>query len=251
MAKDVLKTISKLQKVHKYYGDIKGIYDKVSMVEKASKLNPGDIAGIKSLYGFGKHEKEIRKLIKTMDEQTALVRKAAKGSFEDIKTTKDDAWAKWMTQGSKYGPESKQALAARSNYLDALIKYDKELNMRTTYCDLLVKYSQKAVKQYRGLETYAKSIQNLMQKLIKMPGIIGTTHQAEALDMWLAFEPLPPAAIRLHKAHSSLIKSAQAEKKAQMKIKKTNEVWIKDLQKANVTKMLKDALKLFGIDIAA
>jgi len=251
MAKDVLKTISKLQKAYNYYGDIKGIYDKVSMVEKASKLKPSDIAGIKSLFGFGKHEKEIKKLIKIMDEQTALVRKAAKGSFEDIKTTKFDAWAKWAALGNKHGPDSKQALTARNTYLEALIKYDKDLHMRTTYCDLVVKYSQKAVKQYRALEKYAKDIEKLMQALIKMPVVIGTTHQAEALDMWMAFEPLAPAASRLHKAHSSLIKLAQIEKAAQMKIKKTNELWIKDLQKANMSKLLKDALKAIGFKLAA
>ena len=251
MAKDILKTISKLQKVYGYYGDIKGAYDKIKTVEKASKIKPTDIAGMKALFGLGSHDADIKKLIKILDDQTKLTLEAAKGTFDPIKTNKDDAWAKWATQIVKYGDVSRQAQDARKKYLEALIKYDKALKERTTYCDILIKYSTKAVKLYKDLEKYAKYVMGLTEKLVKMPEVIGSAHQVEALDMHLAFNGLAPAASRLHKAHTKLIAVAKAEKTAKLKIKSANEVWIKDLQKANLTKLLKDALSYMGVDVAA
>lgn len=251
MAKDIMKTISKLQKVYGYYGDAKDAYNKINTVHKATKLSATDVAGMKDLFGFGDHEAAIKKLIKVLDAQTKLTLEAAKGSFQPFKMTTINAWSKWAAQIDKYGEESREARYARKKYLEALIKYDVALRERISYCDILIKKSANAIKQYKALEKYAKEVKRLTEKLVNAPYIVGTAHQSEALEMNIAFTGLAPAAMRLHKAHAKLITKAKAEKTAKLKIKKENDLWIKDMQKANITKMLKSALGILGIDVAA
>ncbi|MEM8991827.1 MAG: hypothetical protein AAGD08_15600, partial [Pseudomonadota bacterium] len=238
-----------LQKAHDYYGKAKTLYGHMDKIKKAADMRPGDVDALRELAGL--KDKEVKKLIDTLEKRAKAAEETAKASFPPVEAKTFAAWARWAKALEKDGENSKQANAARADYLKALQAYDYALRERITYCDIVIKVSGKQVKVYQGLSDIYDTTYKILTTLLKLPEVKGVSHHAAAFSMYLKFEGVGPRAKRIVKAHNKIIANAKAHKTAMEKLKKENDVWIADVGKSVFTGMLKQAMKAFGIKVPA
>jgi hypothetical protein len=239
--------LSKLANAHDYFGIAKDLYGHIDKVKKWSDIDPHDVGAMMKLAGL--KDKNVKKLLDTLEKRAKAAEATATAKYPPIKGMPPGEWKAWWKAGLKHGLDSKEAHKARSNYQKQLIWYDKKvLRTRTTYCDIIIKHSGKQVKIYKGLFEVWKTTQKILEILINdTPAVIGTAHHSKALAMWHNFLGVGPRATRIAKAHKKIIDVAKAHKAAVMKIKDTNDVWIKDIRAAELSSMISKALKAMGI----
>lgn len=243
---DILDAMSKLQKAHDYFGKAESLYKNINTVRDAAKIDPKDPKQLEKLVGIT--DKETQKLMKALNTRAKATEEAAKAKFPDIPSNTTAKWAAWWKAADKSGMGSSQEKKARNEYLKELLAYDLLLRERTTYCDILIKQSGKQIKVYKGLVELHKSAEKICLAVIKSPSTTGTAPQATAMKILLQFRAVPGPANRIWKAHEKIIKAAKAEKAKWEKVKKVNDVWIKDIQAKNMGDVVKKALAALGID---
>ncbi len=249
MAKDILKIISQMQKVHDYYGKGKDAYGKIDKVHKATKIAIYNFDSIRELYGSGYKAAEVKKLILTLDKRAKIAEQAAIAAFPVIKSSKNKMWVHWANQTDKYGPESKESQSARKYYLKILIRYDEDLLERINYCQTFINVSERQVTLYTAMSKYVIQVKKLCETMIAMPEIYGSGHKSEAWNMYTNLNGMAPSCKKIAAAHKKLIKTLMAEQKRVKKIKKVNDIYISDMRKTDITRMLKKAMKAMGVDI--
>jgi hypothetical protein len=248
MAKDALSLLSNLQKAHDYFGKAKDLHDKVGKVRKAADLDYKDrarlVEGLKDLAGL--KDKDVKKLISVLDKRAKAAEETAKAKFPDVKSPTGNPWVRWFKALDKHGEGSKEADKAQEGYRKALIEYDYLLRERSSYCDLIVKLSGKQVKTYTSLAGIAATTESILETLLKLPEAKGVSHHASCFAMYVKFQGVGPAAKRIVKGHQKIIASARAHKAVVERLKKENDLWVADANRAAMSKMLKSALSAMG-----
>lgn len=243
---NILDAMSKLQKAHDYYGKATDLIDNINTVKKAAKIDPKDPKKLKELVGIT--DKQSQKLLKVLNERAKATEDAAKASFPAIPSKTTDAWAKWWKAADKFGMSSSQENKARQGYLKALENYDFLLRERISYCQILIKQSTDQQKVYKSLVEIHKSAEKICLAVIKSPSTTSTAPQVTAMKTILKFQGVPAPAKRIQAAHAKIVTAAEVEKKQCEKMKKTNDVWIKDVKAKNLGDAVKKAMKMLGID---
>lgn len=244
---DILDAIAKLQKAHDYYGKATDLIDAVSTVKKAAKIDPKDPKQLKELVGIT--DKQTEKLLKVLNTRAKATEEAAAAAFPDIPADTTNAWAAWFKAADKYGMDSKEEYKARQAYLKALLKFDLLLRERITYCDILIKQSTSQEKVYVSLVELHENAEKICLAVIAAPSTKSTAPQATAMKTLLKFNGVRGPAIRIHKAHAKIVSAAEAEKKKWEKVKKTNDVWISDVQAKNLRGVVNKAMAALGIKV--
>lgn len=242
---DLLDAMSKLQKAHDYFGKAKDLVNNINTVREAAKIDPKDPKQLEKLVGIT--DKETRKLLKVLNARAKATEEAAKAKFPDIPAKTTDAWAKWFKAMDKFGDGSKEEYKARQAYLKALLAYDYLIRERTSYCDILIKQSGKQIKVYNSLVEIHKSTEKICLAVIMSPSTTSTAPQVTAMKILLKFQGVRGPAIRISKAHAKIVSAATAEKMKWETVKKTNDVWISDVQGKNLGEVVKKAFKALGI----
>ena len=236
-----------LEKTHDYFGKAEDLYKNVQTVHTAAKIDPKDPKALKQLVGIT--DKETAKLLATLNKRAAATEAAAKSSFPAIPSTTTAAWSKWFKAAQKGGLDSKETLKYRQAYLKALLAYDLLLRERISYCDILIKNSGQQIKIYKGLvDVHAASVKICMAVIVAPSGM-STAPQVEAMNILLKFQTVPAPANRIWKAHEKIITLSKTQKAAQEKVKKANDLWIRDMQAKNLRDVVKKALSALGVAV--
>lgn len=244
MAKDILKLLQVLEKSHDYYGKAKDLTDHVSKIRKAADYSYGDTEKLKDLAGLD--NKDVQKLIVKLNKRTAATNAAASAQFPEIPSTTGEAFWRVGAAGDKHGKDSPQVAKEKKAYIKALNKYDFLLRERIAYCDVIIKHSTAQKKIYSGLQSVMDTSYVILERLLKLPQIKAASHHEACFTMYVKYRGLGSSGRDLAKAHERLVAKARAHKKDVEKLKKTNDVWIKDMAKAELTKMAESALKAIG-----
>ncbi len=248
---NILKSIETLQSMYDFYGTAKDVYDTVDQVKQATEIDPKNIKKLKALFGTGELEQEVRKLAKHLDQNTKATLSASKAAFPPIKTDKDKLLRQMWDQVMKFGYEHKTTQAARKRYINALVKYQKQLQARSRLCKLTLKVASTQIKTHKQLSAYAGKVQRAARNFAELPGFQGSSYQASAFQLSEAFVALPPAAERLYKAQTRLARTLSAELDRVQSEMETVDCYIREFRKTDLTRWIRDVMKSLGFKLPA
>jgi len=253
-ASDFMTGMTNLQKGHDLIGNGQKIYshaktfkDSASTCLKTVTANPDDENALKAIVGIG--DKDVQKLLATMKSIEKQANDIASAKFPEVPSFTGTAWVRWFKTCMRKGENSKEAERDRKNYLRTLKAYDKALEERIHYCQAVNNVTDRHIKTYSGVEAATRSGINIAIRLLSLPELVDMPYHATALAIILKYQSLPGGANRVVKAHKALKPKVISHQKSTEKIRKQNKVWITDMEKRDLSKMLKDALKAAGVKL--
>ncbi len=107
MPQDITKIIYKMIKICDYYGKGKEVSEKMKMVYNASNVAMDNPESIRQIFGAGYKDKEIKKLIATLDKRAKIADEASKAKFPELKSTTTEMWGKWFFNVGKFGENAR------------------------------------------------------------------------------------------------------------------------------------------------
>lgn len=252
--RDFMIGFKNLQKSHDLIGNgekiishAKTFKESASTCLKAATANPNDPDTLKPLVGIG--DKEIKKLLSMMNAIEQQAEAMARAKLPEVASGTLSTWTKWFKAIAKSGEESKEAQRERKAYIKALKAYDSALAERIGYCQSVINIADRHIKTYSKVEAATQAGVNIAKKLMSLPELADMPYHPAALSIVLKYRSLPSAAKRVVKAHQALKPIVSLHQKQIEKLRKENAKWLADLARADLSKMLKDALKSAGVKL--
>lgn len=253
-ANDFMIGMKNLQKSHdligngqKLYSHAKTFKDSATTCFKTVTANPDDEEALKIIVGIG--DKDVQKLLATMKKIEKQAQDLTRAKFPEVPCFTNDAWTRWYKTCARKGENSNEAARERKNYARALKAYDKALEERIGYCKAMNNIGDRHIKTYGGVEAASSTGINIAIRLLSLPELADMPYHAAALAIILKYQSIPPGAKRVVKAHQTLKNVVNAHQKSIEKTRKQNKIWMTDMAKKDLSKMLKDALKSVGIKV--